>query len=206
MAIIFLQKIEMHLNIVGEWTQHWCNTSTGKQNSSGLGIPKLPKMAAIVSDLPPPPAPILLEADHVSITCAWDKIDGARQFELEMTEVDENGGEVGWQSLSNKLKTNQAKKKNLVPEKRYAFRYRYLADVSASGEEVWSPFSDRSDVLQTVPDSIALMEPPQLVTSDGSSITISWTPLEGTAKYKLRFRRAESVQCWCFEFCLMRSL
>jgi hypothetical protein len=155
-------------------------------------------MAALV-DLPAPSAPLVLEADHVSLTVAWDKPDARvtiSQYELQMTEIDEDGNELGWTSLSNKLKTNQARKKNLSAATNYCFRIRYLKDGGdVASEADWSSFSGRSEAFRVVDDSVVVMDAPKQVSSDSASITISWEALAGVEKYRLRFRQADSVHC-----------
>jgi hypothetical protein len=149
------------------------------------------------------PIPILLEADHTSITVAWERVPAAKAYELQIAEVDEAGnvsGE-GWTSLSNKLKANQAKKKNLVPEKTYSFRVRYLIEGDAGAPtaeaeaNVWSEFSERSGAFRVVPASSIIMQPPTMATSDTLSITISWDAIEGTEKYRIRYRQSDSIEC-----------
>ena len=138
--------------------------------------------------------PALLEADHVSVTVAWRRIAEAKQYELQMSESDENGSEIEWVTLSNKLKANQARKKNLTAEKSFRFRVRYLLDVTGD-VETWSEFSDRSEVFKVVPATVIIPNTPTIVSSDSNSITLSWEGIEGIDKYRLRYRTADSVEC-----------
>jgi nucleoredoxin len=127
-----------------------------------------------------------LEHDHTSITVAWKLTEGADFYELQLSA---DGDE--WRTLSDKVKTNVIKKKNLEHGHRYFFRVRYLA----VGSTEWSPFSESTDGLLVAHPLVRITDPPSLKTRDLSSITIEWTKLPDVEGYKIRFR-TESDPCW----------
>lgn len=94
-------------------------------------------------------APYAIERDFVSLTVAWAVPNNVQveTYELEMLVPGQE--DAAWVSLSNSLKGNSIRKKNLIEGTAYNFRVRF----KAAGEEEWSQFSAPSEDLFVVPSS-----------------------------------------------------
>lgn len=143
-------------------------------------------------------APYAIERDFVSLTVAWTVPSNAQveAYELEMLVPSQE--DAAWVSLSNTLKGNSIRKKNLVEGTAYNFRVRFRA----VGEEEWSEFSAPSEDLFVVHSSNKVMEAPELASKDDISVTLQWKEVPGAGGYILRFRSDEDVgkgsseACW----------
>lgn len=141
-------------------------------------------------------APYLIERDHVSLTVAWNVPNNVKveAFELEMLTKQED---ATWVSLSNSLKGNSIRKKNLLEGIKYSFRVR----VRSAGDSDWSAFSSPSEDMSVLAASAQIMDPPELVSRDDVSVTLEWKEVPGAGGYILRLRSDEDTgkgkeQCW----------
>ena len=129
--------------------------------------------------------PLLLERDHSSVTVCWTKLpsEQALCYELEMI----NSVDSAWVSLSNSLKGNSIRKRNLSKGVGYKFRLRFL---SADGSS-WSDFTPSSDEYFVLPSDFKMMEPPVMSSKDDISVTLLWQEVSGAEGYALRYRTDE---------------
>lgn len=125
-------------------------------------------------------APICLERDHSSITVAWADIDVTRPkiHELEICECGT------WRSLSSNISHTTIRKKNLLPDVSYLFRFRS----QEKGSTLWSAFSLPSEPMMVLPSIIKMLDAPTLISRDSQSLTVQWTDDCSRVGYKLRFR------------------
>jgi chitodextrinase len=131
--------------------------------------------------------PVLIEADHVSVTVGWDAMPEAKAYEIEISEGNPTGE---WRSLSNKLTSTFVRKKNLAFDIDYFFRIRYTGD-----SETWGNFSDASNAFRVVPEACQMMNPPVVAQKDGVSVSLTWDEVQEAEGYKLRFREDKTSTC-----------
>lgn len=128
-------------------------------------------------------APTLLERTHGAVTVAWPAAAHSdAKYELQMQKEGEE-----WATLSDNLGTNLARKRNLDPSSRYAFRVR-----AGRGSE-WSDWSSASEQFSPLAEHVKQMRPPVMLSANGDSISIKWDPVPGATGYRLRFRSTADV-------------
>lgn len=123
-------------------------------------------------------APELLECDIESLTLHWDTKRGTEAYELQLREG-ENGT---WSTLSNSIRGNLIRKKNLDNETTYFFRVRARDRVD------WFDWSTVSRGMSVLKPSSKRLEAPIVDSCDSESITVKWGAVEGSTGYELRFR------------------
>ena len=125
--------------------------------------------------------PQLLDAATDALTVAWhEDTHGQTIYEIQMAQ--QNGAELDWQTLSNKLQSNVVRKRNLKPGTEYRFRVRAAPD---------DHFSDPSEPIRTLDEGVQrIAEPPTCTASSHESITVAWQPVDGAAAYELQMAEA----------------
>lgn len=141
--------------------------------------------------------PFLIEADRNSVFLGWKPVEGALQYELQMistpriksdTNQDSNSDEsaevesVDWVTLTDSLKCTSVVKKNIDEAYEYRFRLRAKFD---SG---WDIFSKASTNMFSISKENYLMDPPTVLRSDSTSITLTWKHVDEADGYRLRYR------------------
>eukprot|EP01038_Epipyxis_sp_PR26KG_P006361 gene6361-8761_t len=149
-------------------------------------------------------APVIIERDQTSITMGWHRPpisfaqDDAFVYELQIKIFTESESqEENWTMLSNKIKSNTIRKKNLSNNVPYIFRIRYC--LAQTNE--WSDFSNPSEPAFVINQEFQMLNPPIFVSNDTQSLTIQWD-IPDPKKYiimgyRIRYRR-ESDLHWTF--------
>lgn len=147
----------------------------------------------------------LIDARTDSLTITWKKIKEAKRYVLEFKKSDEEDDSC-WTVLSSKLTTEQAKKKNLVPDCAYYFRVSPLLSNDDDGAiGCWithdEPFRTLSTTTMTTDDAGRMItEAPKVSATGNQSLLISWneptTTAPTTTKYELQMRENNGGETW----------
>jgi thiol-disulfide isomerase/thioredoxin len=95
-----------------------------------------------------------------------------------------NSTDAEWATLSDQLKSNIIRKRNLVEGAGYSFRVRYLPKEDGA----WSEHTPASEEFFVLDSATRTMEAPTLSAKDDVSVTIQWKEVEGAGGYLLRYR------------------
>jgi thiol-disulfide isomerase/thioredoxin len=139
---------------------------------------------------------VLIDARSTSITVTWPAVDGASRYILEFRTAEEED----CSTLSDKLTSTQARKRNLSPEQSYCFR---VAGVVKDTVGAWISHTDTFTTLSTVQDEKESMAAPK-TTNAGSNhaLVISWQKVDdatatATANgYELQMRENKGGSEW----------
>jgi hypothetical protein len=129
---------------------------------------------------------ILQEASFDVLTITWIPIPGVKLYELQMKEINDEE----WKILSKTLTSTLVKKKNCLPNNKYLFRVCNAEIINNNDFVLSEPFN----VLDPINDNI--MEPPEMKSNDGYSITICWKEIDNSQGYKLRYRSDDDYGEW----------
>ncbi len=135
--------------------------------------------------------PQLVERDHSSVLIAWDGHDEAVSYELQVNTHHDCDRDEEWQTLSSSLKSTSVKKKNLTEGTPYRFRVRFV-----NQQQIWCSWSHSSEPFYPLGSNIQIMPAPEMVSHDGSSVTLRWVEVPQTLGYRVRFRDDNHLSTW----------
>ena len=130
----------------------------------------------------------LIDSTSDSLTVSWPASEKALRYVLEYRENSSSDAEE-FVTLSDKLTTTQARKKNLVDKNGTGFFFRVGAVVK-EGDTVssWRTHSEPFFLLSDA-DQAARMKPPTTsLAGTNQAIIVSWKPVDKESKYELQMR------------------
>ena len=136
----------------------------------------------------------LIDATSSSLTVSWPKVAGASRYVLQYRKA-VCGDKVTFETLSNKLASTQARKRNLDFAGGYFFRVG-----AAEGEEdddnvkSWVSHNEAFQILSEDQES-GRMETPTTVPAGNQALLIKWKKHE-TSSYELQMRENDGGAKW----------
>lgn len=120
-----------------------------------------------------------------AVTLAWEKIEGAQCYEVQLKE-----GDGEFTTVSDKLSSTMVRKKNLQPGSAHEVRVR------AKTGDVWGGFSEPVVVTTLAPDAKRI-DAPIVVSADSEAITLSWAAVDAASTYSVEMRADCESQWTC---------
>lgn len=120
-----------------------------------------------------------------AVTLAWEKIEGAQCYEVQLKE-----GDGEFTTVSDKLSSTMVRKKNLQPGSAHEVRVR------AKTGDVWGGFSEPVVVTTLAPDAKRI-DAPIVVSADSEAITLSWAAVDAASTYSVEMRTDCESQWAC---------
>jgi len=131
----------------------------------------------------------LIDATSDSLSISWNEFPGALRYVLQYrASVDEE-----FTTLSDKLTTTQARKKNLDPNHQYFFRVGPLRN----GDESPKTWVSHPNAFSVLPENAIRSNAPT-VSGAGSNqaVLIQWDKIDDTASYELQMREQAGGVEW----------
>jgi thiol-disulfide isomerase/thioredoxin len=138
----------------------------------------------------------LIDATSDSLTVSWTETKGATRYVLEYRKNTSSDSEE-FETLSEKLLTTQARKKNLNDENGTGFVFRVGA-VLQDNESV-SSWITHSEPFYLLPkeDETSRMEPPAAsLAGANEAVIVSWKAVENATSYELQMRENTGGSGW----------
>ena len=130
----------------------------------------------------------LIDATADSLTVSWAEIEGAIRYVLQYRKNTSSDSEE-FHTLSEKLSSTQARKKNLVDENGTGFFFRVGA-VLKGQEDVfsWKIHQEPFKLLSSDEESSRMEAPTTTLAGTNEAIIVSWKPPEKKTTYELQMR------------------
>lgn len=142
---------------------------------------------------------VLLDATDDSLTVSWPPVAGADRYVLQYRrDADSDSGAGEYETLSENLKSTQARKRNLPPGSAFAFRVRSAAASAGEDGDEWIDHDEPFRVL-TLDEQRSRMEAPDAAADGNQAAIVSWKAPggDGTAGgYELQMRENDGGRGW----------
>uniref|UniRef100_A0A7S4K6K6 protein-disulfide reductase n=1 Tax=Odontella aurita TaxID=265563 RepID=A0A7S4K6K6_9STRA len=142
---------------------------------------------------------VLLDATDDSLTVSWPSVAGADRYVLQYRRESDSEEGGDYETLSENLKSTQARKRNLPPESAFSFRAR--SSSGADGEWIGHEESFR---LLTAAEQALRMEAPTATADGNQAAVVRWKAPTGGAEagtsvdgYELQMRENDGGRGWC---------
>lgn len=132
---------------------------------------------------------VLIDATSDSLTVSWTAVTDAANYTLQYRR---GGTDDEYKTLSDKLTTTQARKKNLSDENRNGFSFR----VKPVGTESWQTHPEDSFRLLTTSEERGRMDPPTVEGFGNRTVLARWTARDDADGYELQMRENAGGVPW----------
>jgi thiol-disulfide isomerase/thioredoxin len=144
----------------------------------------------------------LIDSTTDSLTVSWPEIPGAERYVLQYRKAAAGDGE--FETLSDKLTTPQARKRNLLDEEGTGFVFRVGAIVASANDSEpssWTSHSEPFCLLTADQDTNRMNAPKAFLGGSNASLRITWTPTAAAADndadaYELQMRENRAGADW----------
>lgn len=136
----------------------------------------------------------LIDATATSLTVSWNSTPGALRYVLQYRKAAEGSS---FETLSDKLTTTQARKRNLEPGDGFFFRVGAITSEENDEPSSWVTHSERFSLLSEREEAKRMPSPPK-VTAAGSNeaLLITWDKVDGATGYELQMRENDGGVAW----------
>jgi nucleoredoxin len=134
----------------------------------------------------------LIDSSDNSLTVSWPEVTGAERYVLQYRK-DTSSDQVVFETLSEKLTTTQARKRNL-DQAGYIFR---AGAIKENGDEpkTWVTHQEAFQVLTEGQETTRMVQP-KVQPAGNQAVKVSWDAVEDVAAYELQMRENEGGTAW----------
>lgn len=144
----------------------------------------------------------LVDATDDSLTISWVEVKNASRYVLQYCRVDNDNANTEFETLSDKLTSTQAKKKNLRQRKekgRFFFRVGAVlkeSDSPSSQPTSWATHSEAFELLTSDAEQSRPLPPNVTLAGANEALIVSWKPHDGASDYSVQMRENSGGSEW----------
>lgn len=135
----------------------------------------------------------LIDSTDTTLTVSWPDVRGAQRYVLQYRK-DTSSDEIVYETLSEKLSTTQARKRNLPSGGSFFFRAGAIKSDDETEPKTWVTHSEAFTVL-TEEQEKARMAPPTMQVAGNEALKVSWKS-SGDGGYELQLRENVGGASW----------
>lgn len=138
---------------------------------------------------------ILIDATFDSLTVSWPEVKGASRYVLQYRRNTSSDSQK-FESLSEKLTTTQARKKNLVDDNGTGFFFRVGAVLGDEKVSSWKTHGEPFFLLSKAVEEERMQPPTTALAGTNEALIVSWKAVEGASSYELQMRENAGGSEW----------